>query len=166
MTPGTLVLLAGPAGPGWSGVADLLREYGRDVLEVGPGSAGPQRYVASAALAIRGAEPEPPLLLVARGAAGPLLPLLAAAQRAAHRAVGGYVVVDADLTVDRAAGRKPGEQAAPVDWPDAPCGYLRVRPEYDGQARIAGLRGWPVGRAESDDDRAVADAIQELIVRL
>ena len=87
-----------------------------------------------------------------------LLPSLAAAQRAAHRAVGGYVVVDADLTVDRAA--------APVDWPDAPCGYLRIRQEYQEQARIAGLRGWPVGVAATAGHRDVADALHELVGRL
>lgn len=29
-------------------------------------------------------------------------------------------------------------------WPDAPCGYLQTSPAYDGPARQAGSRGWPV----------------------
>lgn len=32
----------------------------------------------------------------------------------------------------------------PADWPDAPCGYLRLSPAYDAVARRAGARGWPV----------------------
>ncbi len=30
------------------------------------------------------------------------------------------------------------------DWPEAPCGYLRLSPAYDVPARLARLRGWPV----------------------
>ncbi len=155
MTPGTLVLLAEPGRPGWSGVAALLRSYGWNVLHPAISEAPGSGYVARAALAIGAAVPEPPLLLVAMGAIGPLLPALASAQRAAHRTVGGYVVVDADLAADR-----------DVDWPDAPCGYLGVSPEHGEQARIAGLRGWPVGHSVTSGDRDVAEALRELVARL
>jgi pimeloyl-ACP methyl ester carboxylesterase len=37
------------------------------------------------------------------------------------------------------------------DWPDAPCGYLRLSPGYDAPARLAGQRGWP--RVLGPDDR-------------
>lgn len=32
----------------------------------------------------------------------------------------------------------------PADWPDAPCGYLRLSPAYDAVVRQARARGWPV----------------------
>lgn len=32
----------------------------------------------------------------------------------------------------------------PPDWPDAPCGYLKLSAAYDGPARVARSRGWPV----------------------
>lgn len=62
------------------------------------------------------------------------------------------------------------------DWPDAPCGYLRLSPPYDGAARVARMRGWPV--LDGPDDRpgghfamlvdpdAVADDLQTLLSRL
>jgi hypothetical protein len=34
------------------------------------------------------------------------------------------------------------------DWPDAPCGYLRLSPGYDRPARTARARGWPVVSAD------------------
>jgi pimeloyl-ACP methyl ester carboxylesterase len=37
------------------------------------------------------------------------------------------------------------------DWPDAPCGYLRLTTGYDSPARLAGHRGWP--RVLGPDDR-------------
>jgi pimeloyl-ACP methyl ester carboxylesterase len=62
------------------------------------------------------------------------------------------------------------------DWPDAPCGYLHLTGSYDGAARVAGLRGWPVlGRADDRpgghfaalvDPGALADDLEELLVRL
>lgn len=62
------------------------------------------------------------------------------------------------------------------DWPDAPCGYLHLTASYDGAARIAGLRGWPVlGRADDRpgghfaalvDPGAVADDLETLLAHL
>lgn len=37
----------------------------------------------------------------------------------------------------------------PEDWPDAPCGYLRLSAPYDGAASAAGLRGWTVHHLEA-----------------
>lgn len=37
----------------------------------------------------------------------------------------------------------------PEDWPDAPCGYLRLSEPYDGAAQVAELRGWVVQRVEA-----------------
>ncbi len=44
-------------------------------------------------------------------------------------------------------------EALPVapDWPDAPCGFLRLSPGYDSAARLAGHRGWR--QALGPDDR-------------
>lgn len=62
------------------------------------------------------------------------------------------------------------------DWPDAPCGYLRLSTAYDGAARLARLRGWPV--LDGPDDRpgghvaalvdpgAVADDLEAVLARL
>jgi hypothetical protein len=37
----------------------------------------------------------------------------------------------------------------PEDWPDAPCGYLRLSSPYDGAAHAAELRGWSVRRVDA-----------------
>ena len=63
-----------------------------------------------------------------------------------------------------------------ADWPDAPCGLLRLSSAYDGALRLARLRGWPV--LEGPDDRpgghfaalvdpgAVADDLEDLLARM
>ncbi|GAB3657968.1 hypothetical protein GCM10027589_18280 [Actinocorallia lasiicapitis] len=126
MTPGTLVLLSAP-----SPLADALRALGRTVLapDVAEPAAVPHRYVAAHALALNAASPAAPLVLIACGPAGPLLPALALAQRAAKRPIAGYVVVDSELP----------EPAG--DWPDAPCAYLSTLPD-DPRLKQALLRAW------------------------
>lgn len=62
----------------------------------------------------------------------------------------------------------------PGDWPDAPCGLLRLSPSYAGPARVARSRGWPVLERElagghfaaCADPGAVADALEELLARM
>lgn len=77
-----------------------LRDQGHHVVapEV---LAGPAPYsvgwVAGMARPLHAADVPTPLVLVGHGMAGPLLPALARTQRAARRAVGGYVFVDASL---------------------------------------------------------------------
>ena len=96
MTPGTLVLLHAPnaTAAAWDDLPATLRSSGLDVLAPDvPDETGP-RYIARASLTINASAPEPPLILVAHGTAGPLLPGIALAQRAAHRPIGGYVFVD------------------------------------------------------------------------
>jgi hypothetical protein len=180
MTPGTLVLLHGPLTTAavWGSLPETLRAQGARVVvpevvvpetqDVG-GAPHSGRYVAAAALAIAAAAPAAPLVLVAHGAAGALLPSLGAAQRAAHRRVGGYVFVDAEL---------PGPSELRQDWPDAPCGYLRTAPERDGDpgeaprdlgARQARMRGWPVAELDqghADDPAGAAVALREVIEAL
>lgn len=69
-------------------------------------------------------------------------------------------------------------EALPVapDWPDAPCGLLRLSPAYDTSARQARQRGWPV--LDGPDDRpgghfaalvdpdSVADDLEGLLARM
>lgn len=147
-----------------------------------------------------------PLALVAHGTAGPLLPALARTQRAARRAVGGYVFVDASLprpgaqthldllraadadAADRIhASLHDGAASAPdepplaadhafwseplpatVDWPDAPCAYVRSGSDVRGVgptqwwARSAEQRGWLV----DDSARELAEIVADIIERL
>jgi hypothetical protein len=137
MTPGTLVLLGSPL-PG--GLADALRAQDLHVVVPNPAAdpaSGP-RFVAGAALGISAAAAQPPLVLIGYGSAGPLIPAVAAAQRAAHRLVGGYVFIDAELPTP--AG----------DWPDAPCGYLSTQ-SADERVRKATIRGWNVAETKIDE---------------
>lgn len=103
MTPGTIVLLHSPltTAAAWGDLPAVLRARGHPVHvpEITDDDRPPYaaRYVARAAVEIGSAAPEPPLVLVAHSGAGPLLPPIGAAQRAAHRLVGGYVFCDAQL---------------------------------------------------------------------
>ncbi|WP_242911040.1 hypothetical protein [Actinomadura terrae] len=164
MTPGTLVLLHAPgaSASSWGDLPEMLRSYGLDVIapdvaDVGPG------YVARVSLIITATGPDVPLVLVAHGDAGPLLPGVALAQRAAHRMVGGYVFVDAALP-------RPQDDRIPPDWPEAPCGYLRTQADrsassgHDQAVKEARLRGWAV--VEHEPPAAVAQALSELVSTL
>ncbi|GAA2429130.1 hypothetical protein GCM10010191_48020 [Actinomadura vinacea] len=177
MTPGTLVLLHAPyARPSaWGDLPEMLRLHGLDVITPDvPDSSGP-RYVARASLVISATAPTAPLVLVAHGGAGPLLPGIALAQRAAHRKIGGFVFLDAELPRTARHRHDHDEAAVPVppDWPEAPCGYLRGLKdggdarggESDDQAvREARLRGWPV--AEPSRGISLARALKDLIASL
>lgn len=82
-----------------------------------------------------------PLLLVFTGAACTRAPYVGFAQRAARRAVSGYVLVDPILPA-------PG---AVTDWPDAPVTVV-LTADADADTRSAGLgarlRGWDVVEGE------------------
>ena len=175
MTPGTLVLLHAPnAGAGsWGDLPEMLRSYGLDVVAPDvPDATGP-RYIALVSLTVTATDPAAPLVLVAHGAAGPLLPGIALAQRAAHRPVGGFVFVDADLPRPlhlHGEGSPHEELPMPPDWPEAPCGYLRTHSDrtgssgHDEAVREARLRGWPV--TEHEPPVAVAQSLSELVAVL
>jgi pimeloyl-ACP methyl ester carboxylesterase len=156
MTPGTVVLLHGPlaSAAAWADLPERLRSYDFDVIAPDLPDTEGLRYVARASLVVAATDPRPPLLLIAHGGAGPLLPAVAAAQRAAHRPVGGYLFMDAELPIP---SRDPGTAE---DWPDAPCGYLRISERHEDSARIAELRGWPVLRY---DGTGLAEALRTLI---
>lgn len=139
------------------------------------------RYVARASLEVNrlvGADSR--TVLVAEGDAGPLLGAVGAAQRAAHRPVLGYVLVDAPLPQPGSPTRddisrnqeltglppKPGEpdsystERLPTvpDWPDAPCGYLLSDRAYAHPAHLAGMRGWEVRDATGGSEYGAGQA--------
>lgn len=175
MTPGSLVLLHAPntGSAAWGDLPETLRSYGLDVIAPDVAEGTGSRYVARASLIIAATAPATPLVLAAHGAAGPLLPAVALAQRAAHRAVGGYLFVDADLPRPaHAHDHDDGHEhvPSPPDWPDAPCAYLRTHadrsasPGHAQAVREARLRGWPV--AEHEPPAAVAQSLSELLTTL
>jgi hypothetical protein len=196
MTPGTLILLHSPLTTAsvWEPLRGALGAYDVVVPEVTDDDRPPYagRYVARAALEITAAGVRPPLVLAGHGAAGPLLPLIGAAQRAAHRLVGAYVFVDATLPGPYGATQREEDVPAPAgvtlrsrpaeffaeelpisqDWPDAPCGYLLVSPRHATEARAAKLRGWPVAEhlsghfATVEDPEGTAGALMALISAL
>ncbi len=116
MEPTPLVLLHSPltSAAAWGTLADRLRaEAGVNVtaVDVGDDDRPPYatRYVAAAAgQAAAALPPDRPVLLVAHSGAGPLLPPLAFARRAAHAPVAGYVFLDAALP-------RPGGTASRLD---------------------------------------------------
>ncbi|WP_018654477.1 hypothetical protein [Actinomadura flavalba] len=178
MTPGTLVLLHAPLASSavWGDLPEALRAHGFDVVApTVPDGTGPH-YVARASLIVAATAPEPPLVLVGHGDAGPLLPALARAQRAAHRAVGAYVFVDAALPGPASDHDHPDAVAVPPDWPDAPCGYLRTHasrladPATSQAARLertlreSRLRGWPT--REPTPPTTPAESLTDLLKAL
>jgi pimeloyl-ACP methyl ester carboxylesterase len=62
----------------------------------------------------------------------------------------------------------------PGDWPDAPCGFLKLSSAYDVPARVARSRGWPVVSAAlagghfapCTDPIGVAAALEDLLTRM
>lgn len=108
------------------------------------------RYVAGSALAIAAAAPEAPLVLVGHGPAGPLLPSLGGAQKAAKRLVGGYVFLDADLP------------AHGGDWPDAPCAFLATS-EGDARLSAARARAWETAHTTPEN---LCESLRKIIAEL
>jgi hypothetical protein len=45
----------------------------------------------------------------------------------------------------------------PAGWPDAPCGYLRLSPAYDGPANRARAAGWPVREIDGNHFQMLID---------
>ncbi|WP_017599153.1 hypothetical protein [Nocardiopsis lucentensis] len=169
------------------GVTPIRPETGGD--ETPPHAA---RYVARASMEInRLVAAASPVALVGEGDAGPLVGAVGAAQRAAHRPVFGYVLVDALLPQpgsptraeleraqspegavgDGGEGRRSDEPSAyrserlpmVADWPDAPCGYLLTDPSRAHVARLARMRGWTVRETAPEE---AAEALRELLTEL
>lgn len=146
------------------------------------------RYVARVSLEInRLVATDAPTVLVAQGESGPLLGAVAAAQRAVHRPVLGYVLLDGPLPQPGSPTREeisrnqkltdpPFREGEPAgyrterlptipDWPDAPCGYLLTDPAHAHPAHLAGMRGWQVRDVTAEPGTA-AEVLPELISEL
>jgi len=97
-------------------------------------------WVAHNAITLTAEQPNKPILLVASGTAGAMMPAVGFSQKASRRPVSGYVVIDGVLP-------KPGA----ADWPDAPVTYVRTTsdPGALAAAREAELRGWTVETVSS-----------------
>ena len=99
-------------------------------------------WVARVALSLAGAASSlvEPLLLVLAGRQARLAPSLGFSQRAARRAIAGYVLVDPVLPA-----------ATTSDWPDAPVTVI-ITPQADDDVRssalAARLRGWQIVSGE------------------
>lgn len=135
-----------------SAVADLDRRslaaeliaYGLPVHQVPPvepteadldARSATAHWIAHIAMDLTASQPDRPVLLVAYGGGGPMLPALGFSQKASRRPVSGYVVIDDALP-------KPGA----ADWPDAPVSYVQTTDDYADEAHQAELRGWTVER--------------------
>jgi len=111
-------------------------------------------WVAALAVAMSTAGLSTPVALVLFGAAGALAPAVGFSQRAARRAVSGYVLVDADV---------PTIGGAHEDWPDAPVSYLHSPEAHALNVNQARLRGWHlIGMADAEPF-TVTDAIATVV---
>ena len=103
MRPGCLVLCHSPltTAAAWGGLPEALAAEGLPnlVIDVRRDDRPPYAaaYVADAAGQLAAAAPPDPVVLVGHSGAGPLLPQLGFARRAARHPVSGYVLVDAML---------------------------------------------------------------------
>jgi hypothetical protein len=75
------------------------------------------------------------VLVVLGGASGAMAAAVGFSQKAARRAVSGYVLVDAVV---------PAADSRIDDWPDAPVHYLASPASDPLEANQARLRGWSV----------------------
>ena len=142
MADGTVLVLPSAAGltPALQQFLDATVDAQLVVPEAGSG-----QLAARACAAITSLRPLPPITLVSFDEAALLLPAIAVAQRAAHRRVVGYVLVDPELPI------------VTESWPDAPVTV--VTDDTDGQASLqARLRGWEIlGHAAFADWRPEGD---------
>jgi hypothetical protein len=92
-------------------------------------------WVAHLSIALATSGAVAPLLLVVDGTAGELAPALGFSQKAARRAVSGYVLIDALV---------PPMDDRTQDWPDAPVVYVASPAADEAQTTLARLRGWDV----------------------
>lgn len=141
----TVVVLPSDRSPVRAAVVDELRSTGTTVLDVDIPGPGASPWSVRTCAAIAAARPKAPLLVVALADGAGLVPAVALAQRTAHRAIAGYVLVEPD-----------GDPSAP-DWPDAPV--LVIAAAGSEALRRAALRGWEA--AESTAPAVIASRIRE-----
>ena len=92
-------------------------------------------WVGHLAIALATSGASAPVLLVLGGSSGALAPALGFAQKAARRAVAGYVLVDAAT---------PPAESRGGDWPDAPVWFVASPAADPLETNQARLRGWSV----------------------
>ena len=107
------------------------------------------------ALAVGGAVA--PVLLVLDGTAGAFAPALGFAQKAARRAVAGYVLVDAAT---------PPAESRGGDWPDAPVWFVASPAADPLEANQARLRGWTVLEVADAATATIADTVAALVATI
>lgn len=131
----TVVVLPSDRSPVRGALVDELRAAGTPVLDVDIPEPGTAPWSVRTCAAIAADRPSTPLLIVALADGSGLVPAVALAQRTAHRAIAGYVLVDPDA-----------DPTAP-DWPDARV--LVIAQAGSDALRRAGLRGWDVVEASA-----------------
>jgi hypothetical protein len=110
-------------------------------------------WVAHLAVALSVGGAVAPVLLVLDGPAGALAPALGFAQRAARRAVAGYVLVDAAT---------PPAESRGGDWPDAPVWFLASPAANPLEVNQARLRGWTVVEVPDVAPSTIGDVLATL----
>lgn len=133
VTVGTVLVLPSVQPRHGSGIAALV-DAPCEAFVVTP-IAGTAPLAARMCAAINAIDPTPPLSIIAFDEACALLPHVAFAQRAAHRRVDEYVLVN------------PVLPEITESWPDARMTVFVDDLESDN-ARVARLRGWVVGEID------------------
>lgn len=115
-----------------------LRAMSLDVPDPEPGDdarTARAHWVAHLAIGLATRSAQAPVLLVLGGDSGAMAAAVGFSQRAARRAVSGYVLVDAAV---------PPAESRGGDWPDAPVSYVASPAADPLEVNQARLRGWTV----------------------
>ncbi len=139
MTAGTVLVLPGGSATARSALLRVIEDLAvaaddldRDeVVFVTAADGPPAAWSARVCAAIGELRPRPPLTVAAAGDGAVLVPAVGRAQRAAHRPVAQYVLVDPELP------------AVTDSWPDARVS-VAVTAADDSITTTARLRGWTV----------------------
>jgi hypothetical protein len=107
-------------------------------------------WVAHLAIGLATSSTRAPVLLVLGGASGAMAAAVGFSQKAARRAVSGYVLVDAVV---------PAADSRIDDWPDAPVHYLASPASDPLEANQARLRGWSVHEVPDADATTIGAVI-------
>ena len=107
-------------------------------------------WVAHLAIGLAASGAKAPVLLVLGGAGGAMAAAVGFSQRAARRAVSGYVLVDAVV---------PAADSRVDDWPDAPVHYVASPGSDPLEVNQARLRGWTVHEVPDAGPTTVGAAI-------
>ena len=113
-------------------------------------------WVAHLAIGLATGGAQAPVLLVLGGDSGALAAALGFSQKAARRAVCGYVLIDAAT---------PPAESRGGDWPDAPVHYVASPAADPLEVHQARLRGWTVHQVTDLEPLTVADAVATVATR-